>query len=70
MHLAVLLLHLASVQQSRRVSIENVTCLRFGITRNAKYRALGRLERAGLIAAKRKLGRSPIVAILQGSDVG
>ena len=66
MHLGFVLQHLASVQQVRRVSLDNVSCLRFGITRNAKYRALACLEKAGLVTSARKLGRSPSVTILQG----
>jgi ABC-type metal ion transport system substrate-binding protein len=41
--------------------------LRFGIDRNAKYRALRLLEDAGLIAIKRKLGQSPLVTIYDRS---
>jgi hypothetical protein len=67
-HVAVVLQHLAGVRRARRVPLDNVTCLRFGITRNAKYRALVCLESAGLISVSRKLGRSPIVTILQGLD--
>ncbi len=36
---------------------------RFGLDRNAKYRALRWLEGAGLITVERKLGRAPIVTI-------
>ena len=70
MHLAVVLQHLASVQQARCVSLDNGTCLRFGIARNSKYRALQWLEKAGLVTVTRKLGRSPIVTILHRAGGG
>ena len=46
------------------VYLNNILCLRFGVDRNAKYRALVSLEGAGLIVVKRKRGRSPLVTIL------
>ena len=67
MHLAVVLLHLATVEQTDRVVLSNRACERFGLDRNAKYRALLSLEGAGLIRVQRKLGRSPIVKIMGGS---
>ena len=66
MHLAVVLLRIASVEQTRRVALSNLACERFGLNRNAKYRALLSLEHAALITVERKLGRSPIVTILCG----
>jgi hypothetical protein len=69
MHLAVVLQYLATAQQARRVSLDNATCLRFGITRNAKYRALRSLEIAGLVTFTRKLGRSPMVTILHADGI-
>jgi hypothetical protein len=64
MHLAVVLLHLAADSQSDRVMLSNRTCLRFGLDRNAKYRALLSLEGAGLVRVQRTLGRSPVVEIV------
>jgi hypothetical protein len=46
------------------VALSNVALQQFGLTRNAKYRALGWLEEAGLVRVDRKLGRSPLVTIL------
>ncbi len=67
MHLAVVLLRLAMIEQTDRVVLTNRACDRFGLDRNAKYRALLSLEGAGLIRVQRKLGRSPIVMIMSGS---
>jgi hypothetical protein len=66
LHLAVLFQLFASAQGTHRVVVGNLACQRFGLNRNAKYRALGSLEKAGLVAVERKLGRSPIVIMLNG----
>jgi hypothetical protein len=63
MHLAVVLLRIVGAEPTHRVELSNLACERFGLNRNAKYRALRSLEDAGLIAVRRKLGRSPIVTI-------
>ena len=63
LHLAVVLLHISAIEQTRRVVLSNLACERFGLNRNAKYRALRSLENADLITAERKLGRSTIVMI-------
>ncbi len=67
LHLALMIWCTAGICGSRRVAISNLHALGFGIERNAKYRALAWLEEAGLIVVERRVGRSPIVTIL---DVG
>jgi hypothetical protein len=64
MHLAVVLLQLAAVEQRDRVILSNRACAKFGLDRNAKYRALLYLEGAGLVRVQRNLGRSPVVEVL------
>jgi hypothetical protein len=49
---------------SRCVPLSNVNAHRFGLDRNAKYRGLACLEEAGLVTVKRKLGRAPLVTIV------
>jgi DNA-binding transcriptional ArsR family regulator len=68
LHLATVLQSLAKAQSTRQVELSNVVCQEFGLTRNAKYRALGWLEEAGLVRVERKLGCNPLVAILDGGD--
>ena len=63
MHLAVLLLTLSNIKETSRVVLSNHACERFGLDRNAKYRALLLLEKARLITVSRKAGRSPMVEI-------
>ncbi len=64
LHAGVALWYAAGLTQSSSVSFSNTSSLLFGLDRNAKYRALGWLERAGLIAVERKLGRAPLITIL------
>ena len=68
LHVGLLLWYVAGSAQSASVHLSNTLSLRFGVDRNAKYRALLSLEGAGLIAAKRRRGRSPLVTILQDSS--
>ena len=64
----------AQLAGSTSIALGNIAGNRFGLDRNAKYRALGWLEGAGLIVVARKLGRAPIVTILDplggGHDEG
>ena len=62
-HLAVVLQRLVVSSNACRVVLDNVSCLRFGLSRNAKYRALRSLEEVGLVAVMRKVGRAPIVTV-------
>lgn len=64
LHAGIALWYAAGLNRSRSVPLSNIAGLRFGLDRNAKYRALGWLEGAGLIAVERKLGRAPVVTIL------
>ena len=68
LHLATVLQSLARAQSTRQVELSNLVCQEFGLTRNAKYRALGWLEEANLVRVARKLGRSPLVTILGEGD--
>ncbi len=64
LHAGLALWYAAGVQRSASVPLSNVSGLRFGLDRNAKYRALGWLEGAGLISVERKLGRAPVVTLV------
>jgi len=65
LHVAVALWAVGEMQNSRVVMLSNITSLRFGLDRNAKYRALAWLEEAGLISVERRIGRPPLVTILK-----
>jgi hypothetical protein len=62
-HAGIALWYAADLNRSRSVPLSNIAGLRFGLDRNAKYRALQWLEGAGLISVERKLGRAPVVTI-------
>jgi hypothetical protein len=64
LHLAIALQLAAFDQRKREVQLGNVAWQRFGVDRNAKYRSLTWMEGARLIAVERKIGRAPIVTIL------
>ena len=65
LHAGVALWFAAGLARSRSVPLSNISGLRFGLDRNAKYRALGWLERAGLVRVRRKIGRTPVVTLLR-----
>ncbi len=72
LHVGIAIWFTASLEKSATVPLSNVAGLPFGLDRNAKYRALKWLEKAGLILVERKLGRSPKITILDscGGDDG
>ena len=70
LHVAMVLWHAARHSTSSSVNLSNALCQRFGLDRNAKYRALSLLEGAKLVAVERRRGRSPLVTILDCSNVG
>jgi DNA-binding transcriptional ArsR family regulator len=63
LHAGIAIWYAASQSDSTAAHLSNVLCLRFGLDRNAKYRALRALEVAGLVAVKRRRGQSPLVTI-------
>ena len=65
LHVGMVLWYAAGLSGSATVHLSNILCLRFGLDRNAKYRALRLLEGAGLIVVQRRRGRSPSVTILE-----
>jgi hypothetical protein len=68
LHVGMVLWHVAGLSGSVSVHLSNTLCLRFGLDRNAKYRALRSLGDAKLVAVRCKRGRSPLVTILDCRD--
>ena len=64
LHVAIALWFLAGLKRSRQVALSQSTLRLFGVSRQASYRALSRLESAGLVSVDRHPGRNPIVTIL------
>lgn len=65
LQVAVAVWFLAGLHRSSVVPLSNKISHRFGLDRNSKYRGLAWLETKGLISVERKIGRAPIVTILQ-----
>ena len=63
LHVAMALWFLAGLKRSRKVALSQSKLKLFGVSRQASYRALLRLEGAGLVSVVRHPGRSPIVTI-------
>ena len=63
LHVAVVLWFLAGFKRSRKVALSQSKLKLFNVSRQASYRALSRLESAGLVSVERHQGRSPIVTI-------
>jgi hypothetical protein len=63
LHVAIALWFLAGLKRSRTVALSQSALRLFGVSRQAGYRALFRLEGAGLVSVERHQGRNPIVTI-------
>ena len=68
LHVGIALWLEAGLRKSAVVPLSNVTGRLFGLDRNSKYRGLDWLEGVGLIAVERKLGRAPVVTILDRAE--
>lgn len=65
LHLGDVLWFLVGLKDTRTVPLLSSELARFGVNRQAKYRALHWLENAGLITVERHPGRNPVVTILE-----
>ena len=55
--------YLAGMAKSRTVKLTRATLDQFGVERKAGYRAVEKLESAGLVSVRRHRGRSPVLTI-------
>jgi hypothetical protein len=62
---ALYLYHWHVVRKSRTIAVTNGELAELGIRRTSKYRALDRLERAGIIKIKRRLSRQALEVTLK-----
>lgn len=65
LQVALALWYLSGLQKTDSVKLTAKTSSLFGLSRDAKYDAIARLEAAGLIEVLRSPGRSPVVTILR-----
>ena len=66
LHVAVALWFLAGLTRRREVKLTRSTLKRFGVLPDAARRALGALEKDGLVSVQRSPGRSPLVSLQDG----
>jgi hypothetical protein len=64
LHVGLVLWYLAGLTKSTSVRLGAKPLERFGVSRDAKYEALRRLESAGLISVKQQPGQAPWVTII------
>lgn len=71
LHVGVALVITAGSNKLSVVPLSNILSLQYGLERNSKNRGLAWLEHAGLVIVERRLGRAPLVKIVElaGSDV-
>ena len=63
LHVGMTLWFLSGLKRSRKVVLSQLKLRLFDVSRQASYRALSRLESAGLVSVERHQGRNPIVFI-------
>ena len=66
---AIVVRFLASTQRTETVALSMSRCRRWGVQRHAVYRALDRLETAGLVSVVRARGKAARVTILNPTEV-
>ena len=64
LHVGMTLWFLSGLKRSCKVALSQSKLRLFGVSRQASYRALLRLEDAGLVSVERHPGRNPMVTIL------
>lgn len=65
LHVAIAIRYLAGLERSLTVRLRSKVLAGFGVERGSMYRALERLEKLGLITVVRKVGRHPVVSIVE-----
>ncbi len=68
LQVALTLWYLAGLQKSRTVRLATKPLELMGVSRDAQYDALARLEAAGLIAVERRPGQAPVVTVLEREE--
>jgi hypothetical protein len=55
-------------KRTQEVILTNAVVARFGLNRKSKYRGIAALEKAGLIAVRRRPHKNPVVKVLEIDD--
>lgn len=65
LHVAQALWYISGLRKTRTVKISSKILGLFGVSRHAYSRCLSAMERAGLVKVERRLGKTPLVTILE-----
>ena len=65
LHVALALWYLSGLQKCRTIRLATKSLAVMGVSRDAKYDALSRLEEAGLVSVDQRPGRAPVVTLLE-----
>lgn len=68
LQVALVLWYLAGLQKSRTVRLATKSLALMGVSRDAKYDGLARLEREGLVSIEQKPGHAPVVTLLDRGE--
>jgi hypothetical protein len=69
LHVAIAIWFLTGVKNTNSVQVSNKLLSKFGVNRYSKRRALKQLSNAKLISVEQGRGKSPVVTVLECSDV-
>lgn len=69
LHVAIAIWFLTGVKNTNSVKLSNKLLSEFGVNRYSKRRALRQLTSADLISVEQGRGKSPVVTVLECSDV-
>lgn len=65
LQVALALWFLCGLQKTNSVTLASKTAERFGISRDAKYEAIDRLVKAGLVTVQQTPGKAPVVTLVK-----
>ncbi len=69
LQVALALWYLSGLQKTESVILASKTAERFGISRDAKYEAIDRLVKAGLVTVQQAPGRAPMVTLIKSRQL-
>ena len=68
LHVAVAIRLWVGITKKDRIALPLAELARMGVTRHAAYRGVGALERAGLLAVTRHVGRKTLVRVIERTE--
>lgn len=68
LHVGIALWHHAGIKNNRTITLASKTMVEMGVKRNAEYRGINALERAGLVSSIRHRGRLTKITITEPKE--